>query len=35
VRTTPNAQIGTTLLGIGCACVLVALILLGIAAHWI
>ena len=34
-RTTPNTQIGTTLMGIGCACLLVVLLLLGMSSHWI
>lgn len=34
-RTTPNSQIGMTLLGIGCACVLLALLLLGVDTHWV
>lgn len=34
-RTTPNGQIGMTLLGVGAALVLIALIFLGVDAHWV
>jgi hypothetical protein len=34
-RTTPNGQIGMTLIGVGCLCVLVAAVLIGFGAHWI
>jgi hypothetical protein len=34
-RTTPNGQIGMTLIGVGCLCVLVVAVLVGFEAHWI
>ncbi len=34
-RTTPNTQIGMTLLGIGCAGLLLIMVLLGVGTHWI
>jgi hypothetical protein len=34
-RRTPNAQMGMTLVGLGCVCLLVAAILIGLANHWI
>jgi hypothetical protein len=34
VRTTPNGQIGMTMLGVGALCLLVVLLIIGIDAHW-
>lgn len=34
MRTTPNGQIGMTMVGLGALCVLVALVCIGVGAHW-
>ncbi len=35
VRRTPNGQIGMTLVGIGCVCILAAAIMIGVSNHWL